>query len=189
MAYMSPFSEYDQIQYLRDKIMDGQNVVLYGEYPSLVPEVFRLIVKSHDVVRMDLGSTATADDVISRISNAIHRLPVRGRPKEVARRLFLRIAKSRPRQDWRYSIQDMFAYIEKSFKEKPLVIFLDEFQGVLNCQDSDQLIALLRAHIQHQPQIPYLFAGSNRLQMYDIFMNPSSPFFKSALPMEIETAI
>ncbi|MDY0211754.1 MAG: hypothetical protein RBR06_01965 [Desulfuromonadaceae bacterium] len=81
---------------------------------------------------------------------------------------------------------EVFAHIERAHQESPLVVFLDEFQDVLNCQDSDRLLALLRSYIQHQPDIPYLFAGSTRHQMYDIFIGYSSPFFKSVLPMDSE---
>lgn len=196
---------HDQIEDLRNKIMSGQNVVLYGERrmgkTSLASEVFRLISKSHDAVLVDLNNVKTAKDVIFSISSAVQRLPGRGRPKEVARNLLRGFKSARPKHNWlptdgspsvsltfeeqRESIEEMFAHIERVYQEKPLVIFLDEFQGVLNCEDSDRLIALLRSHIQHQPHIPYIFAGSIRHQMYDIFMSPTSPFFKSALPMEI----
>ena len=196
---------HDQIEDLRNKILSGQNVVLYGERrmgkTSLAAEVFRQISKSHDAVFVDLNNVKTVKDVIFSISGAVHRLSGRGRPKEVARNLWRGLKSARPKHNWlptdgspslsltfeeqMDSIDEMFAHIEGAHKEKPLVIFLDEFQGVLKCENSDRLIALLRSHIQHQPNIPYLFAGSIRHQMYDIFMSPISPFFKSAIPMEI----
>lgn len=196
---------HDQVGDLQDKVLSGQNVVLYGDRrmgkTSLASEVFRLLSKSHDAVLVDLNNVKTAKDVIFSISSAIHRLPNRGRPKEIARNLLHGLKSARPKHNWLQmdgspsltltfeeqmeSIEDMFAHIEREHQEKPLVVFLDEFQGVINCEESDRLIALMRSRIQHQSQIPYLFAGSIRHQMYDIFMSSTSPFFKSALPMEV----
>jgi hypothetical protein len=173
---------------LYDHILSGQNVVLYGEKSrektSLLSEVFSLASQSHDVVKVDLVSIRTADDVVFCISSALHRIPVRKRPKEAVRRFFRKILPAGTKQGWQDSMHKVFNDIERAYQERPLVVVLDEFQGVLNCEDSDRLIALLRSHIQHQPDIPYIFAGSTRHQMYDIFMGYSSPFFKSALPMD-----
>jgi hypothetical protein len=128
----------------------------------------------------------SADEVVSRISRALQHIPVRKRPKEAVRRFFRKILPAGSKQGWQDSMYEMFNDIERTHQERPLVVVLDEFQDVLNCQDSDRLIAMLRSYIQHQPDIPYIFAGSIRHQMYDIFMGYSSPFFKSALPMDSE---
>ena len=144
---------HDQVEDLRSKVLSGQNVVLYGERrmgkTSLASEVFRLISKSHDAVLVDLNNVKAAKDVIFSISSAVQRLPGRGRPKEVARNLFRGLKSARPKHNWlptngspsvsltfeeqRGSIEEMFARIERAHQEKPLVIFLDEFQGILNC--------------------------------------------------------
>ena len=183
------FFSNEQAEKLCNCVLSRQNVVLYGEQSreknALMSEVFRLISRSHDAVIVDLSNVSTAGEVVCKISNAVQRLPDRGHPKEVVRRFFRMILPAGAKQDWQDSIAVMFAHIERAYREKPLVIFLDEFHGVLNCEDSGRLIALLRSHIQHQPDIPYIFAGSSRQQMYDIFMGSTSPFFKSALPMEI----
>jgi hypothetical protein len=168
---------------LQSLVLTGQNVVLYGDRPSHATEVFRFIGQSCDAVFVDLGNVKTENEVIDRISRAVERVPGRGRPKQAVRRLLRKIRPPVLKKDWQDGIEDMFAHIQRAQMEKPFVIFLDEFQAVLNCKDSARLVALLRSHIQHQPSIPYIFAG-NRQKMYDIFMSPSSPFFKSALPME-----
>lgn len=178
-----------QIENLQDKILAGQNVVLYGEKSAekttLVSEALRLVSDSHDAIIVDLSNVGTPNDVIFSISSAVQRLPARGRPKEAVRRLFRKILPAGTKQGWQDSMYEMFNDIERAHQERPLVVFLDEFQDVLNCEDRDRLIALLRSHIQHQPDIPYIFTGSDRCKMYEIFVGSSSPFFKSALPMEI----
>lgn len=177
-----------QIESLREYILSGQNVVLYGEKSTgktaLVSEALRLVSGSHDAVIVDLHDVVSADEVVCRISGALQRLPVRKRPKEAVRGFFRMLLPAGSKQDWQDSMYEVLAHIERAYQERPLVVVLDELQDVLNCQDSDRLIAMLRSYIQHQPDIPHIFAGSIRHQMYNIFMGYSSPFFKSALPME-----
>lgn len=180
-----------QVENLREYILSGQNVVLYGEKSAekttLVSEALRLVSDSHDAVVVDLSNVRKGDEVVSRISRAIQHIPVRKRPKEAVRRFFRKILPAGTKQGWQDSMYEMFNDIERAYQERPMVVVLEEFQGVLNCGDnSDRLIALLRSHIQHQPDIPYIFAGSDRYKMYNIFMDYSSPFFKSALPMDLD---
>ncbi len=195
----------DQIKELRNKILAGQNVVLYGERrmgkTSLVKETVRSLGGKCDAAIADLNHIKTSNDVISNISAAVQSISGKARPFQAARNTFSAIRGFRPGFNFPTeggsggvslsyeqqldSIEGLFERIERAHKEKPLVVFLDEFQGVLNCENSERLVALLRSHIQHQPNIPYIFAGSIRHHMYDLFMDPSSPFFKSAIPMEI----
>ncbi len=62
----------------------------------------------------------------------------------------------------------------------------DEFQDILNLEDSYEALALLRSKIQFQSAIPYIFVGSIRHKMDAIFTHHDSPFFKSAIPMTVD---
>lgn len=70
-------------------------------------------------------------------------------------------------------------------KKKPVVIFFDEFQALLDLPDSNQFFGALRSEIQAQPQVQYIFAGSNQNELMEIFYSQRSPFFKSAALMEV----
>lgn len=70
-------------------------------------------------------------------------------------------------------------------KNRPVVV-LDEFQDILNLEDAYEALALLRSKIQFQSAIPYIFAGSIRHKMDQIFTGHDSPFFKSAIPINVE---
>jgi uncharacterized protein len=70
-------------------------------------------------------------------------------------------------------------------KTKPLVVVFDEFQDILKLKDSRETLARLRSKIQFQSGIPFLFAGSIRNRMDEIFNDPDSAFFKSAIPIEV----
>lgn len=84
------------------------------------------------------------------------------------------------------SITEILSFIESLHKKKRLVVVLDEFQDILHLEDSREALALLRGKIQFQGDIPYLFAGSIRNKMDEIFSHPDSPFFKSAIPITVD---
>ena len=47
-------------------------------------------------------------------------------------------------------------------------------------------LSLLRSKIQFLPDTPFVFLGSVRNRMRDIFDSPKSPFFKSAISFGVE---
>jgi hypothetical protein len=85
------------------------------------------------------------------------------------------------------SIQEVLDLIESLAQKRKLVVVFDEFQDVLNIKDGGEAIALLRSKIQFQSNIPYVFVGSIRHKMDEIFISPSSPFFKSAIPITVNS--
>ena len=84
------------------------------------------------------------------------------------------------------SIPEIFTLIESLNKKTRLVVVFDEFQDILNLKDSYEALALLRGKIQFQSEIPYLYVGSLRHKMDEIFTHHDSPFFKSAIPLTVE---
>ena len=66
-------------------------------------------------------------------------------------------------------------------------MFLDEFQALLDLTEAEQFLGALRAEIQAQPEVTYIFAGSQQNQLVEMFYAKRSPFFKSAALMEIGT--
>jgi hypothetical protein len=83
------------------------------------------------------------------------------------------------------SIDGILNLVSGIHKRKALVVMFDEFQDILNLRSSKETLAALRSKIQFQGNIPYVFAGSVRNQMHSIFSSPDSPFFKSAIPIEV----
>lgn len=70
-------------------------------------------------------------------------------------------------------------------RKKRTVVVLDEFQDILKLKDSKRILATLRSRIQHQAGIAYVYAGSIRNDMEQLFAHPDSPFFKSAVAMQV----
>lgn len=76
------------------------------------------------------------------------------------------------------------AIIAHTAKRKSCVI-LDEFQDVLDIEDGERVIAIMRGRIQLDTKTSYIFLGSVRNKMTDIFMHPNSPFYRGAAPLPV----
>lgn len=76
------------------------------------------------------------------------------------------------------------AIIAQTVKRKSCVI-LDEFQDILDIEDGERIIAIMRGRIQLDTKTSYIFLGSVRNKMTDIFMHPKSPFYRGAAPLPV----
>lgn len=74
---------------------------------------------------------------------------------------------------------DAIAKHVQNIKKRGVVV-LDEFQQIGELED-DRLEKVLRSKIQSQHHLSYVFAGSKRHLLMEMFSNPSRPFYKSAV--------
>jgi AAA+ ATPase superfamily predicted ATPase len=84
-------------------------------------------------------------------------------------------------------IQAMNA-VERASQWRPLVVFFDEFQEIaenLDEKPARHLLGVLRGEIQRQNRVAYLFAGSARSSMRELFTAESSHFYQSATILEV----
>jgi len=84
-------------------------------------------------------------------------------------------------------IQAMNA-VERASKWRPLVVFFDEFQEIsenLEEKQARHLLGVLRSEIQRQNHVAYIFAGSARSSMLDLFTAETSHFYQSATLLEV----
>ena len=84
------------------------------------------------------------------------------------------------------SIEEVMDMIASHSYSKRLCVVFDEFQDLLDLPDADAVLATLRSKIQFLPDTPFIFLGSVRNRMRDIFDSPRSPFFKSAISFGVE---
>lgn len=83
----------------------------------------------------------------------------------------------------RITLDEIFHYIESA--DKPCIVAIDEFQAVSSYPDSNAE-ALLRTHIQRCRNANFIFAGSQRTMMAEIFTSPSRPFYQSTSMMNLD---
>lgn len=193
----------DLIKQILGHIQSSQNIVVYGERrvgkTSLIYEAARRL-KDYRPLRIDLMNIKSSNSLCRKMLSALGAV-------EQQAGFFERFLKSIPSLRPALSIdpitgtptitldtsislternlQEIIGLIKVAYKRKPLVVIMDEFQAILEIPDSDEAIAELRAQIQHATDIPFIFAGSIRQQMEEIFTSSSSPFFKSAIPLEL----
>jgi hypothetical protein len=84
-------------------------------------------------------------------------------------------------------IQAMNA-VERASQWRPLVVFFDEFQEIaenLEENEARHLLGVLRGEIQRQQQVAYVFAGSARSSMFEMFTAETSHFYQSATILDV----
>lgn len=77
------------------------------------------------------------------------------------------------------TLDEIFSYLNKA--DKPCLIAIDEFQKIAEYGGKQNVKALLRTHIQRCNNAKFIFSGSKRHLMTEIFMSPSRPFYQSAM--------
>ena len=81
-------------------------------------------------------------------------------------------------------IEDVMAMLQKvSTPDNKLIVVFDEFQNILEVDKN--MDKLLRAIMQEQSGINYIFLGSQESMMTDIFENVKSPFYHFGMLMRL----
>lgn len=81
------------------------------------------------------------------------------------------------------TLDEVFQYIEHA--DKPCLIAIDEFQVIAKYPEKN-VEALLRTQIQHCNNATFIFSGSQRHMMGEIFTSPSRPFYQSTAIMNLK---
>lgn len=81
-----------------------------------------------------------------------------------------------------YTLEEIFACLEQA--DQRCVVAIDEFQQIVNYPDK-KVEALLRTHIQQSANANFIFAGSERHIMGEMFLDHARPFYQSASIMSL----
>ena len=82
-----------------------------------------------------------------------------------------------------YTLEEIFNYLEKA--DKPCIVAIDEFQQVTKYPEGN-IEALLRGRIQKLVNTHFIFAGSERRLMNEMFFSDKRPFFQSATLLQLD---
>lgn len=80
-------------------------------------------------------------------------------------------------KDTQKSLEEIFQYLEES--KRPCVIAIDEFQQIAKYPEKN-VEALLRTYVQHCKNATFIFAGSQRHILQNMFTSSSKPFYHSS---------
>lgn len=75
------------------------------------------------------------------------------------------------------TLEEIFRYLEQA--DKPCIFAIDEFQQIAQYPEKN-VEALLRAHIQKMNNCLFIYAGSNRHILENMFNSVAKPFYNSA---------
>ena len=188
---------------LRRLVESGQNVVIQGERrmgkTSLVCEAVRK-AKGWKLLYVDLLGIRSISDFCRKVTSSVSSL---NRKRNFLVRVADLIHRLRPTltidtltgsptisidataSSTPDSLDDILDMVAALAREERLCVVFDEFQDILNVENANGILATMRGKIQFQPETPYIFLGSVRNKMSEMFTNSRSPFYKSAALFDI----
>lgn len=189
---------------LRRDILNSQKVVIYSKRrmgkTSLVKDVLCALPEGKIICAyIDLFPTSSVDDFISRFAGGISKsvkgpidkaiMEIKGMLKSFTPALTVDddgkpvltvdFGRKMKRENLLDEVLEAFpAYCRK--KGKQGVVVLDEFQQIAVYDDKHKLEATLRSHFQTHKDVSYVFLGSKKHLLMEIFSTASRPFYHSA---------
>ena len=82
-----------------------------------------------------------------------------------------------------YTLDEIFQYLAHA--DKPCIVAIDEFQQIAKYPEKN-IEAQLRTHIQKLSNCNFIFAGSERHMMQEMFTSAARPFYHSADMLELK---
>lgn len=82
-----------------------------------------------------------------------------------------------------YTLKEIFSYIDQA--DKRCLIVIDEFQQICNYPEKN-IEATLRTYIQKSKNANFVFAGSQRRIMSEMFGSEKRPFYNSAREIDLD---
>jgi len=83
------------------------------------------------------------------------------------------------------SLETLMDTLGKLGEEHRCCVVFDEFQDILQLEDSASILAMLRGKIQFHSGVSYVYLGSLRNKMSELFTDSRQPFYKSAVIFDI----
>lgn len=82
-----------------------------------------------------------------------------------------------------YTLDEIFSYLANA--DRPCIVAIDEFQQIAKYPEKN-IEALLRKHIQKISNCNFIFSGSERHIMQEMFVSSARPFYNSADILELK---
>ncbi len=193
--------------FLMKQMLNGRNVTLIADRrigkSGLISHVFAQtdINKQFYTIVVDLYSTGSLAEMVHMFSNEVYRA-VKQQSQTWLDKFFQVISSLRvgfkmdtitggPMFDIglgditapEMTLEQIFAFLETA--DKPCIVAFDEFQQITNYPEKN-IEALLRTHIQRCKKTQFIFSGSRKYLMTQMFLSPSKPFYQSTINMGLE---
>jgi AAA+ ATPase superfamily predicted ATPase len=159
------------------------------------------IAKRYQTIFIDIYATNSLSEFVYLLGNSIYKV-IKPLHKKWAERFFGTIKSLRPGfkldaatgepifdiglgsiEQPQTTIDEIFDYLEAA--DKPCIVAIDEFQQITNYTEIN-VEALLRTKIQQCKQTLFIFSGSRRHLMNQMFNSPSKPFYQSVITTDLK---
>jgi len=193
-----------EIKEIRQDIYSGLNILLFAPRRFGKTSLIKKVVEDKHISYIFIDFTTIADekDFINGYINSFAKMLnttdkfmhfvkdiVKLRPNVVAEfsssgdpKFSLNFTKNDTKQTLQEVMNLPYEYAKKS--DKKIVVVFDEFQEVVNLK----LEATLRSIIQHHSNtLSYIFLGSKKSIMSELFFDKSRPFYKSVKHLSIKS--
>ena len=198
----------EETRTLIKQIRNGRNVALVSPRrlgkSGLIHHCFAQeeIVDNYYTFYIDLYATSSLKELVALLGNEIYR-SLKSRQSKFVEKFFAMVQSLRlgfsidsmtgnPTIDLgigeiqvpETTLFEIFQYLEAA--DKPCLIAIDEFQQI-GAYSEKNVEALLRTYIQRCSTTSFIFSGSKRHVMSNMFNSPSKPFYQSAITMGLTT--
>ncbi|MBQ3439700.1 MAG: ATP-binding protein [Bacteroidales bacterium] len=180
-------------------ITNGRNITLISPRrlgkTGLIFRVFEEIrakALPFETIYVDISDTLSLEDFIMAISEAI---ALRLKKQQKISAFFRSLKNVRPMLGWdplsgspqvsfsfsddnqkQNTLKDVLDYLENA--PQKILLAIDEFQQIRE-YDGINMEAILRKHIQHLHNVRFIYCGSKKHTMTDMFTNAKKPFYES----------
>lgn len=193
--------------FLTKQILNGRNVTLISDRrigkSGLISHVFaqQEMHQHYYTIVVDLYATNSLAEMVYAFSNEVYR-SIEKQTKSWLDRFFQVISSLRigfkmdavtgsPTFDIglgdisspEMTLEQIFAFLELA--DKPCIVAFDEFQQITNYPEKN-IEALMRTHIQRCKKTQFIFSGSRKHLMSQMFLSPSKPFYQSTINMGLD---
>lgn len=192
--------ENDAEKLLRS-VTNGNNVVLVSPRrmgkTGLIEYCFaqKEIRKNYNLFFVDIYATSSLQEFVYKLGKEIFET-LKPKGKKIIENFFSIIASLRPAfkldefsgvpvfdigigeiRSAETTLDEIFRYLNAS--DKPCIVAIDEFQQIAKYPEKN-IEAILRTHIQKTTKSTFIFSGSQRQILHNIFFSASKPFYQSA---------
>lgn len=81
-----------------------------------------------------------------------------------------------------FTLEEIFSFLRQA--DKPCIVAIDEFQAISNYPEKN-VEAMLRSYVQECRKAVFVFSGSQRHLMNEMFSSPARPFYQSVSIMNL----
>jgi hypothetical protein len=172
------------VLHLQEHLREQEFFTVYVDFFSVLSEQ-DFVTKLAKAVVAGIGRGASPDGFRSRLANLFRNFTVtfEARPEGIVVSAALAPGTS-PSAGLDDVMESLFAYVEKN-NRKACCVF-DEFQEIATLAESKRIEGTLRSHIQMHKSISFVYVGSRRQLLMDMF-GKNRPFYGSSRFMTLNS--